>query len=311
VAFTIVAVLAIVEFLLGRNYFQSIRVANAAFANWSEGQLRGGYLRSEGAFGHSIALGSCLAISIPLVIASTFREWIRAGMVVLILSATVVTFSRTAMSCAALSLVLTVLFLRGALPTRTRILLVAGGVVVAAAIAPFVLDIFVEAGSEATGSSAYRGDLLSLVPTMSVIGLSSAAYRSAAGDFYFGSFQSIDSALILLGLSHGLITLGIVVVLLLVAGWYVVSGRATAPTIALVAQIPALATVALITQYALFFWVLAGLAVSSQLLRPAHGATGTGTGGTDVRALGGPALTRYDARPVLSTRRDGVRAARR
>jgi hypothetical protein len=43
-----------------------------------------------------------------------------------------------------------------------------------------------------------------------------------------------------------------------------VSGRATAPTVALVAQIPAFATVALITQYSTFTWFVAGLAVFSQ-----------------------------------------------
>jgi hypothetical protein len=43
-----------------------------------------------------------------------------------------------------------------------------------------------------------------------------------------------------------------------------VTGRATAPTVAVVAQIPALATVALITQYSTLLWFVAGLAVFSQ-----------------------------------------------
>jgi hypothetical protein len=56
------------------------------------------------------------------------------------------------------------------------------------------------------------------------------------------------------------------VVLGLVTGaiWWLISGRATAPVVAVVAQIPAFATVALITQYSTLTWFVAGLAVFSQ-----------------------------------------------
>jgi hypothetical protein len=51
----------------------------------------------------------------------------------------------------------------------------------------------------------------------------------------------------------------------------VVTRRASAPAIALVAQIPALATVALITQYSTMVWFVAGLAVHAATGRPVPG----------------------------------------
>jgi hypothetical protein len=64
-----------------------------------------------------------------------------------------------------------------------------------------------------------------------------------------------------------LIPLIIVITLLSIAVVLLVRGRATAPTIAIVAQIPALAAVALITQYAVFVCFMGGLAVACQMLR--------------------------------------------
>lgn len=55
---------------------------------------------------------------------------------------------------------------------------------------------------------------------------------------------------------------------LLLVGIYLVFTRQAAPaTIAVVAQIPNLLTVALITQYQIFFWFMVGLAVYSQAAR--------------------------------------------
>ena len=264
VAMTAAAVLALEEFLTGQNLLAFLKMDNSAYTIWGDVQIRGGLARSEGAFGHSIALGASLAMALPLAIASTFRPWIRGAMVVTILAATVVTFSRTGMICAVFSLVLCVFFLRGYLTLRARVALVVGSLAVAAVAVPFLLATFAEAGDEATDSSSYRGDLLSLVPTMSILGEAESAYRTPTGDTLYGSFHSIDSALILLGLTLGLVPLAIVVTLLVAAIGFVVSGRATASTIAVVGQIPALATVALITQYSTFFWFIAGLAVVSQ-----------------------------------------------
>jgi hypothetical protein len=62
-------------------------------------------------------------------------------------------------------------------------------------------------------------------------------------------------------------TLGLVLVLLILAVGWCLLGRASAPTIAIVAQLPALSTVALITQYHVFFWFTLGLAVGAEAAR--------------------------------------------
>ena len=62
----------------------------------------------------------------------------------------------------------------------------------------------------------------------------------------------------------------------------VLARQATAPTIAVVAQIPAFVTVALITQYAVMVWFMIGLALSAQAARAE--AIGGGASGTDEQA---------------------------
>jgi hypothetical protein len=265
VLFTIVAVLAIIEFFSGFNLFVQFKVNNISFATWGSLQRRGGQLRAEGAFGHSIALGSCLALAIPLTLASRFRFWLRVLMILVMMLATALTFSRIGIIGAILGLALSILFLRGSMSIRMRVGLASVGTITALALYPLVSVVFTAAGAEATGSASYRGDLLSLVGRMNVIGVADSARRSADDQVYFGNFRSIDSQLILTGLSGGLLVLVAVVIALVIAVVLVITGRASAPTIAVVAQIPALATAALITQYAIFVWFVIGLAVATQL----------------------------------------------
>ena len=139
-------------------------------------------------------------------------------------------------------------------------------VVAVAAALPLLEQVFTTAGSEATNSAAYRGGLLTTVDSMNWFGVASSYQRTPAGDVYFDGFKSIDSALIFAGLNLGLAAM-VVGVLALAGGILVVlTRRATPATIAVVAQIPALTSVALITQYASFFWFTVGMAATSQLL---------------------------------------------
>jgi len=265
VTFTVVAVLALIEFATGWNPFILLSSGNSSFGAWGELQERGGVLRAEGAFGHSIALGSSLSLAIPLTLGSRFRFSVRCAMVLLMLLATVVTFSRIGMVGALLGIVLSVLFLRDAFPQRSRVVL---AVTVAAAVAlllPVVTVVFEDAGTEAEGSAQYRGDLLSQFGEMNLIGLADSARVTAEGELYFGNFQSIDSQLILTGLSSGTVALAAAVLALVVVAVLVLRGKGSAATIAVVAQIPALATVALITQYSVFLWFVVGVAAASQV----------------------------------------------
>ena len=63
-----------------------------------------------------------------------------------------------------------------------------------------------------------------------------------------------------------LIAAGVAIVVAIIL---VLRGKAQPATIAIVAQVPALATVALITQYSIMLWIVIGFAATSQLaLRP-------------------------------------------
>ena len=265
VVFGVVAVLAIAEFVFSWNPFVGFRVgAGPSYRLWAPLLERGGRTRVEGAFGHPIALGSCLALAIPMTLNSRLRMTHRGVLIGLMAVATVLTFSRTGMLCAALGLGLGIVFLQEGLTARARTALIAGVAVLSFALVPLVTSTFAAAGGEASRSAEYRSQLTSLISGMEPVGLSRLAQFLSDGTLYFGQFRSIDSQLILFGLTYGSVALTIALVILLAAIVLVVLGRATSPTIAVVAQIPSLATVALITQYSVFFWFVVGLAAATQ-----------------------------------------------
>lgn len=256
------AVLALVEFATGFNIFSQIRFDNSGYYLWSQLQTRGSFLRVEGAFGHSISLGASLAIGSVFILTSRWRFPIRILALVVVGSAIVLTFSRIGLVAFVLGIVLSVCLLGRLLSVRVRlaiVLLASGG---AAAALPFINQVFSSAGSEAGGSASYRVDLISLLSDMAPLGISSSYHVLPNGDVYFGDFQSIDSALILMGLRLGWIPLVLFAVLLVAAILLVFRTRSNVALIALVAQIPALATVALITQLPYLLFFVAGLAVS-------------------------------------------------
>lgn len=264
VVFTAVGGLALVEFATGWHGLSSWGPVNSSQATWAPIQGRGGLERAEGAFGHSIALGTSLAAAIVLALQSRFRPALRLAMVAVMLGGTVVALSRTGLICAGVGLVLAAVFLGRSLGRRVRlglVALIAGGAV---AVLPFLSEVFTAASAEAAGSASYRGNLLSLLRYVDILGTSESMQRSVTGELFFAGFKSIDSQLILFALTYGWMTLFWVLVLLALAVIVVVvGGRPQAPMVALVAQIPALMTVALITQYALLFWFVVGLAVAT------------------------------------------------
>jgi len=268
VLFSIVAILAIIEFVFSWNPFIRIHFGSASsYATWGTLQTRGGVLRAEGAFGDSIALGASLALAIPMTLASQLRLSYRVSAVALMLGAIVVTFSRTAMFCGVLGVVCSVIFLGEGMTRRLRTVLASVIVVMAASLVPLINSTFSAAGTEATRSADYRGALTSVLPHLNLVGISDIATRLPDGTLYFGSFRSIDSQLVLTGLTYGAFALIVAIVMLAASIVTVLRRRATAPTIALACQIPAVATIALITQYAVLFWFLVGLSIASQAVR--------------------------------------------
>ena len=261
--FVVVALLALVEFLTGFNPFVLLKGNAALYRGWSPIQLRGGRPRAEGAFGHSLALGGGLAIAVPFVLSAPWRVGARLSALAVLLAAISTTFSRTAILSALLGVVLTLVCLDTmALAARVRTAAVIG--LLAGCLAPFVVATFSAAGAEASNSAGYRNSLLSLAGQITVLGPTAAQQQSAQGVTRFGPFRSIDNALLLAGLTYGGLFLAVLLVLLLIAVVAVLRRRATAPTVALVAQLPAFGTVALITQYASLVWFVAGLAVALQ-----------------------------------------------
>jgi len=284
----IVAVLAIGEFVTGVNLFLSIPGAQSSV--WGGLRERAGLMRVEAGFGNSIALGGALAISTSFVVITKWPTWLRAVVLVVIGSATVLTFSRLGILGYALTLVLAVFLLRKQAGSALRWIVVGVLVVALAGIFPVLLRIFGEAGAEAEGSADYRVDLVSLLNSMVFVGISPDHQVLATGVEYWGQFRSIDSALILLGLQFGLVPLAVTIVLIisLVVG---VCRAPSAANVALLAQIPAFATVALITQYAAFVWFVAGLAVATYALERRRPATaGADTASIAHRSLEGSSL---------------------
>ena len=268
-AATAAAVLGIIEFATGFNPFVGIVMPNGAWRTWHELQPRAGVVRAEGAFGHSIAFASALAMSSVFVVVARWPAWVRLVSLAVIVTAVGMSFSRIGMITLAISLVLAALLLGRWITRRMRLGVVILLVVAAAIAAPLLGDVFTEAGEEAGGSAEYRSDLVTLLGEMRALGITTSWTVLPTGETYYGSFRSIDSELVLTGLRFGILPLAVLAVLVVTCVLGLLRGRATPAAVAVAAQIPAFATVALITQYGYLVWFLAGVAVTSYRLEQA------------------------------------------
>lgn len=264
VVFGLAGALAVVEFVTGLNPFTTyLRFGDADLLSvWGTIQTRAGLPRAEGAFGHSLALGSSMAVGVALALSSRFRPAVRLALVAVMAAAAAVTLSRTGMVCCILAVLLSVVCLRHGLGRRLRVILGGGLVVGGAVLLVLLRTVFVESGAEATNSAAYRGRLLDLVTAMSPFGLTSQYSLSSTGTPSYGGFASIDNAALLTGLTYGWVPVLVLLVLLAGAVLRAVQRRAGAATIAVIALVPAFFTVAFITQYALVAWFVVGLAAT-------------------------------------------------
>ena len=263
VAATGAAVLGIVEFATGYNPFVGIMPGNGAWLVWHELQPRAGFVRAEGAFGHSIAFAGALAMSSIFVVVTRWPTWVRLACLTVVVTAVGLSFSRIGMITLTITLVLA-LFLLGRWIARSMRLGIAVLLLIAAAVAlPLLGDVFTEAGEEAGGSAEYRSDLITLIREMRPLGITTSWTVLPSGETYYGSFQSIDSELMLTGLRFGVLPLLVLIVAIVACVLSLIRGRATPAAVAVAAQVPAFAAVALITQYGYLVWFLAGLAVTS------------------------------------------------
>lgn len=266
VVFSVVGVLAVVEVAFSWHALASWGPNTALRAFWGEIITRGSLDRSEGAFGHSIALGAALAIAVCMAVESRVKPVWRLVMIAAMLAGAAASLSRTGVICTAFGLVLAVVFLRSETAGQVRRGLIAVGLTAAVVIVPFQMSALAQ-DQGAEGSAAYRSDLVTLIGYIESLGTSPAIQSSASGTVFFGQFQSIDNQLLILGLNHGWFTVLAFLAILTYVGLSLISGRATAAEVAVLSQLPALVTVALITQYAIFFWIALGIAIGARAER--------------------------------------------
>lgn len=261
---TVAAVLALIEFATGSNFFVTLPAMSAdLYANWGGLQIRADRLRAEGAWGHSIALGAALAMSSSFLIAVRWPVLVRLLALAVVAGAAVVTFSRIGMLTLAFTVVLSILLLPG-LTRAMRWSVAAMAVIAAALIVPFLGEVFLEAGDEAGGSADYRSSLFSLVSQVQIFGSAGDWSGLTVGGEYLGAYaRSVDNAFLLFALRFGWVpSLLLIVALVLAAIGIVRRGEASPPAVSVAAQLPALFAVALITQSGMYLWFLAGLAVA-------------------------------------------------
>lgn len=275
----ITSALAVFEFITRINIFVLMKANNDLYTTWGTLMTRVDYVRSEGAWGHPIALGAALAMCSGFILATPWKPVVRVLGAILIAAGAVVTLSRTGMYTLVLTVVLTIVLLPN-IGRTTRVATVALGCVGALVSIPLVGSIFTEEGQTATDSADYRGQLLSFFTYVKPFGSAEDFTGVTIGGRYLGFYsQSIDNAYLLTGLRLGWFALGAFCLVLACALIPLfIRGRSTPAVIAMAGQIPGLFTVALITQFGMFFWFMAGLAIAwDQLLRrdgseldPAH-----------------------------------------
>lgn len=269
----VAAVLTIIEFVTSVNIFVLIPGSEPLYSSWNTLQARGGVLRAEGAFGHSIALGATLAMSCAFAVAAPWRAAPKILAVAVIAGATVLTFSRAGLITMVLSVVLSIWLLPG-ISRRLRLVATGVGALAAVVVLPVIQGVLGAAGDEAAGSAGYRTDLLVLLGQVEIFGNAGQWQTLVAGDYYLGYFaRSVDNAVVLTLLRYGTVpALAALGVLLWAAVQLLRPGSRGPAAVAVMCQLPGLVVVALITQYGAFLWFCVGLALTWRWAREREGA---------------------------------------
>ncbi|WP_105031413.1 hypothetical protein [Arthrobacter ruber] len=262
ITFGVVGLLAIIEKLFGWHPFVGLAGMNSLAELWAPIQTRAGESRSEWAFGHSIALGGSLALAIPFLLSSGLKTRNKLVLLSLILVGVATTLSRGAMLAAGLTLILALLTAKN-LRAGQRAFLFIFATILGMFTAISFMAVSDEAGSEVTNSSSYRVNLLTrLIGTLAPIGRAHSYMADASGSGQYGIYGSIDNAFMAVGLGFGWIAMALVIFPFAVMSLRLVRGRASFAEVALIGQLPVIATVAMITQYQVAVWMVVGLAAA-------------------------------------------------
>lgn len=260
VLFAIVGGLAIVELVLDWHPFTGWDVGSAStYELWRPIQHRLGSPRSEWAFGHSIALGGSLAMSIPFVARSSFRAPVKAVMLVLIGGAVAATGSRGAAVSAILIAGICIVNAEKLRNVRPLAVVVAGiGLLFTVNFLAPQLDSWLIGSARGDRSSAlYRGEIYGKF--LSRIEWFAPYDVYAPGE---NANKSIDSTVLDVGLRLGWGVLILAAIPLLIAMARVLIGKASPGEVALFGLVPLFATVALIAQYEQWVFIIAGVTVT-------------------------------------------------
>lgn len=279
VLFAIVGGLALLELILDWHPFTGWDFGSAsAYELWRPIQHRQGAPRSEWAFGHSIALGGSLAMSIPFVAHSSFRASVKAAMFALIGAGVVATASRSAEVSAILIAGICIVNAQKFRNVRPLAVVLAGIslLFVVNFLVPQLDSWLVGSARNDRASALYRGEIYSKF--LSRIEWFAPYDVYAPGE---NATRSIDSTVLDVGLRLGWGVLILAAIPLLIAMVRVLVGKASPGEIALFGQVPLFATVALITQYEQWVFVIAGVTVT--MLAPPGGGS---TAGREVGRLG-------------------------
>lgn len=268
VTFTAVGALALIEQFFSWHPFVGATGESTLAKIWAPIQARGGVERSEWAFGHSIALGGSLALAIPFLLTSSLKTRNKLICLALILGGVAATLSRGAMLAAGLTLLLTLVTTGNLKRAHKAMLFVASGV-----LGVFVFSEFTEvsenAGSEVTDSSSYRVSMLvRLLPTLEPFGRSTSFLSGLNGQVQYGQYRSIDNAFLALGLGFGWIAMIVAILPFIVMAVRFLRRKASFAEVALLGQLPVITTVAMITQYQVVVWMVAGLAATLAATKP-------------------------------------------
>lgn len=258
---TIVGSWAIIEFVFSAHVFENFAVALDT-SGWRLIQTRAGFERSEGAFGHSIAMGGFIALSVPFIVASGTTTVRKVIMLSIAVAGTFLTFSRGALI--AVLLALTVSLLLVSTPQakkRAHARLISASVVALMLTAPLAISTLNSVSSDFTVSTEYRENLAaSFLPDLNPLGIGDGV-NFANDRQYYREFTSIDNAYALVGLQLGWIPVVFLLVGIIVVGVRLVRRRGGPADAAVIAQAVLLGSVALITQYGLAVFFVAGLSV--------------------------------------------------
>lgn len=253
------ALLAVLESLTRWHPFRHLAVSSP-LGFWADVQSRAGLDRSEVTFGHALALGAFLALGLPFVLKYQKRPYLSAAIT---LAGVFSTVSRGPIISAALVWLLSLAPGKGLSRMAARKVSAVTLLVLLGAVAyPLAQPILTHASVDLSQSSQYRSALVPLIASARPLGLAHGAqFDTSSKTFIFGgAYGSIDNAPLLLALTEGLlptiVLLGGLFAFVLAYG----RGRAGPATIGIVGQIPALLTVALITQWAVLLFFVAGMA---------------------------------------------------